>query len=121
MIFKPNVAILPWWKIRNEIENLWITQEEFAERLWISQKHLSQLINWKVSLTKEVTNKLDLVTWIPASFWNKLENAYQEDKARIEFEQKQQEELNLVSKFTCYPALKIIWTTNRGWESMKGC
>ena len=82
-MFKPNKAIAPWWKIRNEIENLWITQEEFATRLWISTKHLSQLISWKVSLTKEISNKLDLVTWIPAIFWNKLENTYQEDKKII--------------------------------------
>lgn len=105
MSFTPDVAIAPGRTIQNEIVNLEMTQREFAERLWISEKHLSQLINGKVWLTFEIAQKLEQITNIPASFWNKLELKYQEDKARLENENSLLNQKNLLSRFSCYPEL----------------
>lgn len=105
MIFQPNVAIAPGRTIENEIINLDMTQREFAERLGISEKHLSQLINGKVWLTFEIAQKLEQITSIPASFWNKLEIKYQEDKARLEMESSLHNQKNLLNKFSCYTEL----------------
>jgi len=105
MSFLPNVAIAPWRTIQNEIINLDMTQREFAERLGISEKHLSQLINGKVWLTFEIAQKLEQITNIPASFWNKLELKYQEDKARLENENSLLNQKNLLSRFSCYSEL----------------
>lgn len=105
MSFTPNVAIAPGRTIQNEIINLEMTQREFAERLWISEKHLSQLINGKVWLTFEIAQKLEQITNIPASFWNKLELKYQEDKARLENENSLLNQKNLLSRFSCYAEL----------------
>lgn len=82
-----------------------MTQREFAERLGISEKHLSQLINGKVWLTFEIAQKLEQITSIPASFWNKLELKYQEDKARLENENSLLNQKNLLSRFSCYSEL----------------
>lgn len=102
MVFTPNIAIAPWRTIQNEIINLEMTQREFAERLWISEKHLSQLINGKVWLTFEFAQKLEQITNISASFWNKLELKYQEDKARLENENNLLGQKNLLNRFSCY-------------------
>ncbi len=102
MSFIANIAIAPGRTIQNEIINLEMTQREFAERLWISEKHLSQLINGKVWLTFEIAQKLEQITHIPASFWNKLELKYQEDKARLESENSLLKQKNLLSRFSCY-------------------
>lgn len=109
MSFLPNVAIAPGWTIQNEIINLDMTQREFAERLGISEKHLSQLINGKVWLTFEIAQKLEQITKVPASFWNKLELKYQEDKARLENENSLLNQKNLLSRFSCYAELVKLW------------
>lgn len=105
MVFTPNVAIAPWRTIQNEIVNLEMTQREFAERLRISEKHLSQLINGKVWLTFEIAQKLEQITKISASFWNKLELKYQEDRVRLESENTFLSQKNLLNKFSCYSEL----------------
>lgn len=119
MIFQPDIAIVPWWKIREEIESLWLSNWEFAERLWISEKHLSQILNWKVSLTFDITEKLELVTGIKSSFWNRLEQAYQEDIARLENEQRLESDLKLLSKFTCYKNLVKLWLVEKTTDKMR--
>lgn len=119
MVYQPDIAIVPWWTIREVIESLNITNWEFAERLWISEKHLSQLLNWKVSLTYDVAEKLELVTNIKSSFWNKLEQAYQQDKARLENEKKLESDLELLPKFTCYSKLVSLWLVEKTTDKMK--
>lgn len=56
--------------------------KKFAEKMQMSEKHISRLINGKVMLTYETANKLEQVLGIPAKFWNRLEAAYQEDLLR---------------------------------------
>jgi len=122
MVFTPNVAIAPGRTIQNEIINLDMTQREFAERLWISEKHLSQLINWKVWLTFDLAQKLERITKIKASFWNKLEIKYQEDKSRLQMESSLIEQKALLTKFTCYSDLVKLWfieSTRKPLEKIK--
>ena len=45
-----------------------MTQKEFAQRMDMSEKHISNLINGKVELTIEMALRLEDVFGIPASF-----------------------------------------------------
>ncbi|MEF2174931.1 MAG: helix-turn-helix domain-containing protein [Candidatus Absconditabacteria bacterium] len=119
MGFQPDIAVVPGWKIREEIESLGSSNGEFAERLGISEKHLSQILNGKVSLTFDIAEKLELVTNIKSSFWNKLEQAYQEDKARLENEKRLELDLKLLSKFTCYKNLVKLGLVEKTTDKMK--
>ena len=60
------------------------TQEDFAKRMGYSAKHISQLINGKVSLTQETAMKLERVIGGTARFWLNREIQYRENLHRLE-------------------------------------
>ena len=62
------IAIPPGETIREQLENRGMTQKEFAQRMDMSEKHISNLINGKVELTIEMALRLEDVFGIPASF-----------------------------------------------------
>ena len=72
------VAIPPGATIKEQLADRGMSQKEFAIRMNLSEKHVSQLINGKVELTPEVANHLEMVFGIPASFWNNLEANYRD-------------------------------------------
>jgi len=80
---KNNIAIPPGETIREQLEDRGVNQKEFALRMDMTEKHISQLINGKVELTYDVALRLESVLGIPAEFWNRLEAKYQEDLARV--------------------------------------
>ncbi len=72
------IATPPGWTIREQLEMRKMTQKEFARRMDMSEKHISQLINGEVRLMPEIANRLETILGVPASFWNNLEAYYQE-------------------------------------------
>lgn len=61
------------------IETRNMTQKELATRIESSEKHISNIINAKVSLTYDMAQKLEFVfSDYPASLWNNLETRYRE-------------------------------------------
>ncbi|OJG36120.1 XRE family transcriptional regulator [Enterococcus devriesei] len=78
----------PGETLKETLANMDYTQVQLAERLDISYKHLSNIINGKAVITSELALKLDYILDIPSSFWNSLEKNYQEY-----IEEKKQEEL----------------------------
>lgn len=69
---KTIIAIPPGATIKEQLENRNMKQIEFALRMGLSEKHISQLINGHVELTQDVALRLESVFGIPASFWNNL-------------------------------------------------
>lgn len=60
-----------------------MTQKELATRIESSEKHISNIINAKVSLTYDMAQKLEFVfSDYPASLWNNLETRYREAKTQ---------------------------------------
>lgn len=71
--------------IKEYLDEIHMNQKEASERLDVSQKHFSNLINGKTRLTEEVALKLEYIfTDIPASYWLNYETKYQEKKKREE-------------------------------------
>jgi len=106
---KSTIAIPPGYTIREQLEFKGMMQKEFAQRMDLSEKHISQLINGKVELTQEVALKLEFVLGIPASFWNNLESIYREKLVRVKDERDLEDELSLLPNF---PYTKMV---NLGW------
>lgn len=97
--FYPENLIHPWITLGETLEAMGIAQKELAIRADISEKQISGIINGANGITPETALKLERVLWIPASFWNNLEKAYQEDKVRIEEQELMVNEKELVKEY----------------------
>jgi Plasmid maintenance system antidote protein len=65
--------------IKEYLEANGIRQEKFAEYLGISEKHISDLINGKLYLTKDIAFKLEeIIKEVPDSYWLNYEKKYRE-------------------------------------------
>ncbi len=76
LIYKDLIAFHPGSYIEDIIEDLNITQKEFAERLGVSPKTISKLVNGKESISNETANKLSKLTGVSVSTWINLQKAY---------------------------------------------
>lgn len=81
--FTPDWASPPGDSILDLVEERGWTQAEFAERLGYTEKHVSLLINGKVSLSMDAALRLERVLGSTADFWLDLETNYQKHKARL--------------------------------------
>jgi HTH-type transcriptional regulator/antitoxin HigA len=81
-----SIAIPPGATIREQLGDRGVSQREFASRMGISEKHISQLLNGKVELTPDMALRLEAVLELSATFWCKLEAGYREDLARVRAE-----------------------------------
>ena len=67
--FAPDWVSPPGDTITDIIEEKGWNQQELAERLGMSEKHLSHLVNGKVPLTDDVARKLATVLGSTIGFW----------------------------------------------------
>ena len=83
MSYLPPIAVHPWETLEEFLDSEGITQKELAKRIWTSEKHVSQIINWLVSISPDISLRLEQVFSPMADFWNKLQIRFDETKARI--------------------------------------
>ncbi len=95
----PNKPIHPGVSLAEDLKFLSLSVAEAAERTGISQKHLSNIITGKVSITPEVALKLEKVTGTEASFWNSLTRNYQASLAAIEEKKRILDEVGNIKPF----------------------
>ncbi|UWP76165.1 helix-turn-helix transcriptional regulator [Lacticaseibacillus paracasei] len=62
--------------IKEILDNFHITQVDFAERIGISQKHLSKVLNHKAFISTRVAKSIELVTGTPAKLLLRLDTNY---------------------------------------------
>lgn len=91
------------------LESLHMSQSELAKRTSRPEKTISEIINGVAAITPETAIQLERTLGIPASFWNNLEKNYQEQKARIEADEKLEEETTLLTKFPYNIMAKLNW------------
>lgn len=106
---KSVIATPPGATIKEQIVDRGISQKEFALRMNLSEKHISNLINGSVRLTDDVAIRLETVLGIPASFWNRLETNYREKLGRIEIENSLTADINLAKNFPYNELSKLNW------------
>lgn len=95
---RKTIATPPGATIREQLEDRGMTQKEFAQRMDMSEKHISRLINGEVHLTPDVALRLEHVLGLPAQFWNNLEARYREKLARAEAENAMDADIELAKK-----------------------
>ena len=103
--YNPNIAIHPGQSLKDELEFIELSQVELAQRIGLSEKHISQIINGADPITPETAIKLERAIGIPAEFWNNLQKNYELTNARLTAEKKIEKEIEEVKKFECYSEL----------------
>ena len=118
---KSVIAVPPGETIREQLEIRGMSQREFAQRMSLTEKHISRLINGKVELTQEVSLRLETVLGVPASFWNNLEAVYREHLARASVENEMDEDIAIAKKFPYAEIAKFGWvaTTRKAEEKVE--
>ncbi|MDD3537834.1 MAG: helix-turn-helix domain-containing protein [Eubacteriales bacterium] len=115
------IAIPPSETIREQLKDRGMTQKEFAIRMGLTEKHVSQLLNGQVELTQNVALRLEAVLGVPASYWNNLEMIYREKLARVEAENELEEDAELASRFPYAKMAELQWvcpTRNRNEKAL---
>lgn len=80
--YESPIAIPPGETIKEFLDELGMTQKEFAVRMDISEKHLTQIIKGTVELTRDTATKLEVILGVESSFWLNLENNYRNALAK---------------------------------------
>ena len=97
IIYENISAFHPGYYIKDLIEELEMTQEEFAKRLDITAKNLSDLVNGKAPLSKNIAIKLSTMIGTSVDVWVNLQKTYESKLAEIEkIKSQKEEEKNLV-------------------------
>ena len=81
-------AFHPGYFVKQIIEDEGVTQDEFAARLGITSKTLSELVNGKINLSKEVAEALSSMLGTSVEMWLNLQKKYIERLVEIEIEKK---------------------------------
>lgn len=99
MSYTPNIAIHPGRTIAKALDKEGLTQKSLSERMGITEKHLSFIINGVASITSDTALLLENALGGSASFWMNLEKDYQINKSRIERKRVIEEETKLINLF----------------------
>ena len=95
--YKDLVAFHPGQYVEDLIEDYNVTQKEFAERLGVSAKTVSKLVNAEESISKETAHKLAKLSGVSMQTWLNLQNIYDVKLAEIveqrEFDQGREKEI----------------------------
>jgi HTH-type transcriptional regulator/antitoxin HigA len=74
--FTPDFAIHPGEILEETLQARSITNRDLAARSGISEKHISQIINGKSSVTPDMAILLERILDIKAELWLKLDSDY---------------------------------------------
>jgi len=82
--FDLDYAIRPGETLKEFIESRGMTDRELAIRTDLTVQSLSRIFKGEQPISYETANRLELVTDMPASFWNNLEANYREQLTKLQ-------------------------------------
>ncbi len=82
--FEPDYAVPPGVTLQEVSKSLGMSQKELALRASLTVQTLNRIFKGSQPITYETASRLELVTGVPARFWNNLESQYREQLERIE-------------------------------------
>ena len=112
--YKEIKAFHPGYFVKQIIEDMGITQEEFALRLGTTGKNISELVNGHCLLSRELAMQLSNMTGISLETWMNLRMTYESKMLEIE-ERKQKDAEQGILTMLDYP----FFVTNAGLPKTK--
>lgn len=97
--YKPDYAVHPGEYLEEVLEVREIKKREMSERLGISVKHLSQIINKQASITADTAIQLEKALSISANIWNNLNANYALFEARAKETRELSKHLEWIKEF----------------------
>ena len=82
--YKDIVAFHPGYYIADIIEDMGISQAEFATRMGTTAKTLSQLINGQANISNDLAKKLSVMVGTSAEVWLNLQDTYNQKLIEIQ-------------------------------------
>lgn len=83
--YKDIVAFHPGYYIADIIDDMEISQNEFATRMGTTVETLSKLINGQANISNDLAKKLSVMLGTSVEVWQNLQNTY--DQKLIEIQQ----------------------------------
>lgn len=81
--YKNIVAFHPGYYIADIIEDMGVSQAEFATRMGITAKTLRKLINGQVNISNDLAKKLSVMMGTSPEVWLNLQNTYDQKLMEI--------------------------------------
>jgi addiction module HigA family antidote len=102
--YKDLIAFHPGSYAEEIIEDLNMSQEEFAIRLGTTPKTISKLVNGEISVSKDLANKLFKLTGVSILTWLNLQASY--DAKVLEIEELQNQDEKAICKLIDFEYFK---------------
>jgi len=107
--FEPDYAVAPGKTLQEVMASLEMNQKELAKRLELTEQTLIRIFKGEQPISYATANRLELVTRVPARFWNNLEAEYREQLA------KQEERQRLAADIAWLQTIPVRELTDRGY------
>lgn len=88
--FEDKIAFHPGYYIKEYIDEVGLTQEDFANRLGTTPKNISYIIRGEQSISIDIANKLSKMIGTSVKYWLNLQNEYD----TLVFEMENSQEIN---------------------------
>lgn len=116
MNYKDVMAFHPGYYVAEIIEDMGVSQAEFAIRLGTTGKTLSQLVNAQINLSNDLAEKLSAMLGTSIEFWLNLQSTFDEKVIEIDRMQAIDAQVEILSmldypyfvKYNFVPAAKTI-------------
>lgn len=92
--YEPDYAVSPSETLREVIDSMPMTHAEFATRLDVTPVSLSRILKGDQPITYQTAERLEMVTGVPARFWNELEANYRAQMTKLEAQERLQDDLD---------------------------
>ena len=111
--FSPDYSIHPGEILAETLQARTISQSEFASRCGLSEKHVSQIINGKASITSETALTFERVLAVRASLWMNLDSNHRLHIAREEEQARLTSYVEWANRFPLQALAKRGWIPSR--------
>jgi addiction module HigA family antidote len=107
--FQPDYATPPGWTIADSLEHVGMSQVEFAERMELTAKTVSEILNGKAPLSFDTACKLSRVVGSTPQFWCNLEFNYRYDLEKAKEKLLETEKADWTRRFPIRQMVDLGW------------
>ena len=97
-VYKELAAFHPGFYVKEILEDMEITQTEFAKRLGTTGKTLSELLAGKIDLSEELAGRLSRMTGVSIDTWLNLQKQYEKKRYEIDCRAREDKEKEILQQ-----------------------